>query len=99
MFGKRVIVVTGLADIRRMLTLRPAKFARGLKTVGSGEHAVVVFIFLPRPFFPLARGDIIQQSPQSSVCSTFMVPVRHAPVGDIILAIKRLPLGFGDAAC
>ncbi|CAN0206214.1 unnamed protein product, partial [Hapterophycus canaliculatus] len=28
--GTRVICVTGLADIRRIMTLRPAKFRRGL---------------------------------------------------------------------
>eukprot|EP00752_Nemacystus_decipiens_P014601 g13003.t1 len=30
LLGRRIIVVTGLADIRRMLTLRPSKFKRGL---------------------------------------------------------------------
>lgn len=33
--GTRVIVVTGLSDIRRILTLRPSKFKRGMVPVSN----------------------------------------------------------------
>lgn len=37
--GIRAIVVTGLADIRRILALRPTKFKRGLRAVRSRMYA------------------------------------------------------------
>eukprot|EP00904_Undaria_pinnatifida_P007026 jgi/Undpi1/3453/HiC_scaffold_16.g06825.m1 len=33
-FGRRVVVVTGLADIRRILAIRPSKMRRGLASAG-----------------------------------------------------------------
>lgn len=33
MFGRRVILVSALADVRRMLNLRPSKFHRGMTAV------------------------------------------------------------------
>lgn len=51
-FGKRVIVLTGLADIRRMLTIRPSKMRRGLASVGDRLTACLtpfLFVFLPPP--------------------------------------------------
>ena len=32
-FGRRMVVLTSVADIRRVLTLRPSKFRRGLDSV------------------------------------------------------------------
>ena len=38
MFGERVVVLTGLADIRRMLTVRPSKMKRNLVSVGRSDE-------------------------------------------------------------
>ncbi|CAM9310328.1 unnamed protein product [Ascophyllum nodosum] len=49
-FGRRMVVLTSVADIRRVLTLRPSKFRRGLdssRTLWVGKQAEVV----PSMFF------------------------------------------------
>lgn len=49
MFGKRVVVLTGLADIRRILTIRPSKMMRGLDskklTWAAGEAGMIPSMF------------------------------------------------------
>lgn len=35
LFGRRAVVVTEVGDIRRILTLRPSKFKRGVKSVST----------------------------------------------------------------
>ena len=60
-FGHRVVVLTGLADIRRMLIVRPSKMRRFLVSVGRSYDQLTAqrFIFSPlsHPLYAIFSGS------------------------------------------
>lgn len=44
LFGKKMVVLTSPADCRRIMTLRPSKFGRGLTPVNPPFFVLVVYL-------------------------------------------------------
>lgn len=64
MFGKRTVVATEVADVRRVLNLRPSLFKRGLSAVRLYQFRFLVFsayrrfVHFPFPPTPCARPTV-----------------------------------------